>query len=134
MEKTDLIIIGAGPGGYHTAVHAAKDGLKVTIIEKRNPGGTCLNEGCIPTKSFAHDADLYRNPLLSCVGGGSVNFARIQERKNNVISQLRDGVKGLMSMTGISYIEGEAEFVDQKVIELNLSLINIRRRRRSHTC
>ena len=64
MEKTDLIIIGAGPGGYHTAVHAAKDGLKVTIIEKRNPGGTCLNEGCIPTKSFAHDADLYRNPLL----------------------------------------------------------------------
>ena len=119
MEKTDLIIIGAGPGGYHTAVHAAKDGLKVTIIEKRNPGGTCLNEGCIPTKSFAHDADLYRNPLLSCVGGGSVNFARIQERKNNVIAQLREGVKGLMSMPGITYIEGEAKFVDKKVIEVN---------------
>lgn len=52
MEKTDLIIIGAGPGGYHTAVHAAKEGLKVTIIEKRYPGGTCLNEGCIPTKAL----------------------------------------------------------------------------------
>ena len=119
MEKTDLIIIGAGPGGYHTAVHAAKEGLKVTIIEKSHPGGTCLNCGCIPTKSFAHDAELYRNPLLSCVGGGHVNFTRIQERKNDVIAQLREGVKGLMTQPGITYIEGEAKFVDKKVIEVN---------------
>lgn len=119
MEKTDLIIIGAGPGGYHTAVHAAKDGLKVTIIEKAHPGGTCLNCGCIPTKSFAHDADLYRNPLLSCVGGGHVYFNRIQERKNEVISKLREGVRGLMLQPGITYIEGEAKFVDKKVIEVN---------------
>lgn len=119
MEKTDLIIIGAGPGGYHTAVHAAKDGLKVTIIEKKHPGGTCLNEGCIPTKSFAHDADLYRNPLLSCVGGGHVRFNRIQERKTEVINTLREGVKGLLSQPGITYIEGEAKFVDKKVIEVN---------------
>ncbi|MDR0185222.1 dihydrolipoyl dehydrogenase [Prevotella brunnea] len=119
MEKTDLIIIGAGPGGYHTAVHAAKEGLKVTIIEKKHPGGTCLNEGCIPTKSFAHDADLYRNPLLSCVGGGHVNFDRIQQRKTAVINQLREGVKGLLSQPGITYIEGEAKFVDKKVIEVN---------------
>lgn len=119
MEKTDLIIIGAGPGGYHTAVHAAKEGLKVTIIEKKHPGGTCLNEGCIPTKSFAHDADLYRNPLLSCVGGGHVNFDRIQQRKTAVINQLREGVKGLLSQPGITYIEGEAKFVDRKVIEVN---------------
>lgn len=119
MEKTDLIIIGAGPGGYHTAVHAAKEGLKVTIIEKKHPGGTCLNEGCIPTKSFAHDADLYRNPLLSCVGGGHVNFDRIQQRKTAVIDQLREGVKGLLSQPGITYIEGEAKFVDRKVIEVN---------------
>lgn len=119
MEKTDLIIIGAGPGGYHTAVHAAKEGLKVTIIEKSHPGGTCLNCGCIPTKSFAHDAELYRNPLLSCVGGGHVNFTRIQERKNDVIGQLREGVKGLMAQPGITYIEGEAKFVDKKVIEVN---------------
>lgn len=119
MEKTDLIIIGAGPGGYHTAVHAAKEGLKVTIIEKSHPGGTCLNCGCIPTKSFAHDAELYRNPLLSCVGGGHVNFTRIQERKNDVIAQLREGVKGLMAQPGITYIEGEAKFVDKKVIEVN---------------
>lgn len=119
MEKTDLIIIGAGPGGYHTAVHAAQNGLKVTIIEKRHPGGTCLNEGCIPTKSFAHDADLYRNPLLSCVGGGHVDFNRIQERKAEVINQLREGVKGLLSQPGITYIEGEAKFIDKKVIEVN---------------
>lgn len=119
MEKTDLIIIGAGPGGYHTAVHAAKDGLKVTIIEKKYPGGTCLNEGCIPTKSFAHDADLYRNPLLSCIGGGHVRFNRIQERKAEVINTLREGVKGLLAQPGITYIEGEAKFVEKKVIEVN---------------
>ena len=119
MEKTDLIIIGAGPGGYHTAVHAAKEGLKVTIIEKRHPGGTCLNEGCIPTKSFAHDADLYRNPLLSCTSSNNVDFARIQERKTNVITQLREGVKGLLSTPGITYIEGEAKFIDKKIIEVN---------------
>ncbi|MDD7273637.1 MAG: dihydrolipoyl dehydrogenase [Prevotella sp.] len=119
MEKTDLIIIGAGPGGYHTAVHAAKEGLKVTIIEKKHPGGTCLNEGCIPTKSFAHDADLLRNPLLASSETISIDFERILERKNNVLLQLREGVKGLLSHPNINYIEGEAKFVAPKVIAVN---------------
>lgn len=119
MEKVDLIIIGAGPGGYHTAVHAAKDGLKVVVIEKKHPGGTCLNEGCIPTKSFAHDADLYRNPLLADICKDKVDFTRIQNRKNEVINQLREGVKGLMGTPGITYVEGEAAFVSEKVVEAN---------------
>ena len=79
MTTTDLIIIGAGPGGYHTAGYAAKHGLQVVIIEKGELGGTCLNVGCIPTKSFAHDADLYRNPLVPKSENG-IDFKPILER------------------------------------------------------
>ena len=56
MKETDLIIIGAGPGGYKAAVYAAKHGLKVTIFEDVHVGGTCLNVGCIPTKTYVHSA------------------------------------------------------------------------------
>ena len=56
MKETDLIIIGAGPGGYRAAEYAAKQGLKVTIFEGDNVGGTCLNVGCIPTKTYVHSA------------------------------------------------------------------------------
>ena len=79
MTTTDLIIIGAGPCGYHTAGYAAKHGLQVVIIEKGELGGTCLNVGCIPTKSFAHDADLYRNPLVPKSENG-IDFKPILER------------------------------------------------------
>ena len=57
MTKTDLIIIGAGPGGYRAASYAAQKGLKVIIFEKAHVGGTCLNEGCIPTKAYARNAE-----------------------------------------------------------------------------
>ena len=60
MTKTDLIIIGAGPGGYRAAEYAAKQGLTVVIFEADQVGGTCLNVGCIPTKSFARDAEIIR--------------------------------------------------------------------------
>ena len=58
MNKTDLIVIGAGPGGYRAAELAAKAGLKVVVVEAGHVGGTCLNEGCIPTKSFARNAEI----------------------------------------------------------------------------
>ena len=60
MENFDLAIIGAGPAGYEAAVFAAKQGLKTALIEKSELGGTCLNNGCIPTKTLLHTADLYR--------------------------------------------------------------------------
>ena len=65
MIQTDLIIIGSGPGGYQAARYAAQQGLKVVIVENSHAGGTCLNCGCIPTKTFAHEAELLRNPLLT---------------------------------------------------------------------
>ena len=63
MTTTDLIIIGGGPGGYEAAGYAAKHGLNVVIIERGNVGGTCLNVGCIPTKTWCHEADVLRARL-----------------------------------------------------------------------
>ena len=61
MENYDLIVIGAGPGGYEAAFEAADLGMKTALVEKDAPGGTCLNRGCIPTKSLLHAALLYRS-------------------------------------------------------------------------
>ena len=96
MTQTDLIIIGAGPGGYRAAEYAARQGLKVTIFEKDNVGGTCLNVGCIPTKTFVH----------------SSTFAEAKERMAQVVSQLRSGVETLLSHPNITLVRGEARFID----------------------
>lgn len=117
MTTTDLIIIGAGPGGYHTAGYAAKHGLQIVIIEKGELGGTCLNVGCIPTKSFAHDADLYRNPLVPKSENG-IDFKPILERKNQVVAQLVSGIATLLSQPGITLVKGEAHFVDAHTVEV----------------
>lgn len=113
---TDLIIIGAGPGGYATAGYAARNGMSAVVIEKDEVGGTCLNRGCIPTKCLAHDADLLRNPLIQDHEHQYVDFKRIQERKDTVVSQLRQGVETLLSQPGITLVRGEATFTDAHTI------------------
>ncbi len=90
----DLIIIGAGPGGYRAAEYAAKQGLKVTIFEDAEVGGTCLNVGCIPTKTYVHSA----------------TFAEARERMAQVVSQLRSGVEGILSHPNITLIREKAVF------------------------
>lgn len=117
MEKTDLIIIGAGPGGYSTAVYAAHNGLKVTVVEKAELGGTCLNAGCIPTKCYAHDAALLRNPLLP--QGTTVDFSKVVERKNNVIEQLRGGIESLLGQPCITLVRGNATFTGPHTIQVD---------------
>ena len=94
MKETDLIIIGAGPGGYRAAEYAAKQGLKVTIFEDGEVGGTCLNVGCIPTKTYVHSA----------------SFAEARERMAQVVSQLRSGVEGILSHPNITLIREKAVF------------------------
>jgi len=99
---TDLIIIGAGPGGYKAAAHAAKHGLKVTIIEEGHVGGTCLNVGCIPTKTYVHSA----------------SFEEARERLGQVVSQLRAGVEGILSHPNITLVRGRASFVDGHTVRV----------------
>ena len=96
MVSTDIIIIGAGPGGYRAAEYAAKHGLKVTIFEGDNVGGTCLNVGCIPTKTYVHSA----------------SFAEARERMAQVVPQLRSGVEGILSHPNITLVREKASFVN----------------------
>ena len=94
MISSDLIIIGAGPGGYRAAEYAAKHGLKVTIFEGADVGGTCLNVGCIPTKTYVH----------------STSFAEARERMAQVVPQLRSGVEGILSHPNITLVREQASF------------------------
>lgn len=113
---SDLIIIGSGPGGYRAAAHAAANGLSVTIIEKGPVGGTCLNCGCIPTKTLCRNAeildDLHRSGTFGLKDlSYSLDFARVMERKQQVVESLRQGVETLLAAPGISLVRGEARFV-----------------------
>lgn len=111
MIKADLIIIGSGPGGYRTAEYAAHHGLHTIVIESGDIGGTCLNCGCIPTKSLAHDAELAAQGL-------SIDFPHVMERKANIVQQLRDGVGALLSGNNLSLVKGKATFLDEKTIQV----------------
>lgn len=118
MDKTGLLIIGSGPGGYRTASYAAKNGLHVTIIEKDQLGGTCLNAGCIPTKCLAHDAEVRIAALSSFDTLPSLDFVKVMERKNGVLNQLREGINTLLNQPDINLIKGEAHFVSDHIVEV----------------
>jgi len=108
-----LLIIGGGPGGYETAVEAAKRGIEVTLITEGPLGGTCLNEGCIPTKTFCHYAELIEQNLkagLDC----KPSFAVARERKQSVIEQLRGGIDILLK--NVQVVRGRAQFKDSKTV------------------
>ena len=111
-----MLIIGAGPGGYETAVEAVKRGMEVTLITEGPLGGTCLNEGCIPTKTFCHYAELIEQNLkagLDC----KPTFAAAAERKQVVVEQLRGGIN--MLLKGVEVVQGRAQFKDAKTVVCN---------------
>lgn len=119
----DLIIIGAGPGGYEMAAEAAAHGITVGIVERDLLGGTCLNRGCIPTKALCRNAEVVNLIKEAAQWGISVNdmaidYATAFARKNEVVTQLRDGVAMLMKSPGITVLEGEAKFMDAHTIEV----------------
>ena len=103
MITADLIVIGAGPGGYRAAEYAAKQGLKVVIFEDSEVGGTCLNVGCIPTKTYVHSA----------------TFAEARERMAQVVTQLRAGVEAILSHPNITLVREKAQFVDANTVSVD---------------
>ncbi|QBQ07753.1 pyruvate dehydrogenase E3 component [Spiroplasma gladiatoris] len=122
----DVIMIGAGVGGYVGAIKCARLGLKTLIVEKAKYGGVCLNIGCIPTKTLLKSADLYEQIIKAEKYGIKVDtknvkadWKLIQERKNDVVSKLTSGVKGLLKKNKISVVEGEAVAIDKNTIEVN---------------
>jgi dihydrolipoamide dehydrogenase len=121
--KTDIAVIGAGPGGYVAAIHAAKLGAKVALIEKANVGGTCLNAGCIPTKALARSAEVF-SLLQTAKDYGcesqdvTVDIARVVDRKDKIVKNLVDGIHYLLKRHKIALINGTAEFVDTRQISV----------------
>lgn len=123
----DVLIIGAGPGGYVAAIRAAQLGAKVTLVEKGDLGGTCLNRGCIPTKVLAKNAEMWRfvvhdvQDMGISVTDPSFHWPKIMDRKDSVVARLVDGVRGLLKKNRVETIRGVARVVDKHTVEVKLS-------------
>lgn len=119
-----MIIIGGGPGGYEAAIMAAKLGADVTVVEKDKLGGTCLNKGCIPTKSLLASADIINTIKSASKFGieieGTIksDYSKIIERKDKVVDQLVGGIEFLFKKNKVRLVKGTGSFVDSKTIEV----------------
>ncbi|UBH23141.1 dihydrolipoyl dehydrogenase [Macrococcus armenti] len=121
--ETDTIVIGAGPGGYVAAIRAAQLGQKVTIVERGNLGGVCLNVGCIPSKAMLSASHKYETAKHSEAYGVkaenvTLDFSKVQEFKNGVVERLTGGVGSLLKGRKVEIVQGEAYFVDQNNLKV----------------
>src|ERR1700730_13084210 len=114
-DRVDLLVIGAGPGGYVAAIRAAQLGMKVTCVDRRaSLGGTCLNIGCIPSKALLDSSELYSVTKAKLgvhgieVGQVTVDLKRMMERKDRVVKGLTDGIAYLLKKNQITFIHGNA--------------------------
>lgn len=124
MEVFDVVVIGAGPGGYPAAIRAAQLGASVAIVEKEKPGGTCLNWGCIPTKALIAAAETFEKikhgaSLGIVVESARVDYAAMVAHKNKVVAQLNGGVKQLLTANGVKQFAGTASFKDRSTIDIS---------------
>lgn len=124
-QNFDLVVIGAGPGGYVAAIRAAQLGLKTACVEKRNTlGGTCLNVGCIPSKALLeashkfHDAAHTYKDLGIEISQPKIDVKKLIANKNNIVSGLTQGIEGLFKKNKVTSIQGEAKFLDKNTIEV----------------
>lgn len=119
----DVVVIGAGPGGYPAAIRAAQLGQRVALMEKEKLGGTCLNWGCIPTKTLLASADTFyrlRNGEAMGVYADNVRFDydKIFARKEGVVNRLQTGIQSLLKAAGVTVINGSAKFAGTQTIEV----------------
>ncbi|KAK4159637.1 hypothetical protein QBC43DRAFT_293783 [Cladorrhinum sp. PSN259] len=127
-EENDLVIIGGGVAGYVAAIKAGQEGMKVTCIEKRGTlGGTCLNVGCIPSKSLLNNSHLYHQILHDSkhrgieVGDVKLNLGQLMKAKDASVSGLTKGVEFLLKKNGVEYIKGTGSFQDEHTIKVELN-------------
>jgi dihydrolipoamide dehydrogenase len=116
MEKFDVTVIGAGPGGYPAAIRAAQLGARVAIVERETLGGTCLNWGCIPTKTLIASSELYHRAVHGAAlgvnaAGATFDYKAMIGRKGEVVAKLKGGVGQLLKANGVTVLEGTASFV-----------------------
>jgi len=119
----DLIVIGSGPGGYVPAIKAAQCGMKTAIIESRELGGTCLNRGCIPTKTLLHASNLVDSindaELFGVnISGFSTDVNSFFMRKDNIVNGIRDGLERLIKSSGVTIIKGTASIASKGVVDV----------------
>lgn len=119
VETSDLIIIGAGPGGYVAAIRAAQLGLKTTLVEKTHLGGVCLNWGCIPTKALLKCAEMYHHMKHAqdfgiTATGLSFDLAQMVRRSREISEKLSSGVRHLMKKNGVRVIQGHGRLKKKK--------------------
>ena len=123
MANYQLIVIGAGPGGYVAALQAAKLGMKVAVVENRESGGTCLNRGCIPTKTMLHSSHLYHQMLHSAgmgvvAGNVQVDMEAIYARKNQISQKLSAGIDSMFKSAKIDKLIGTGMVMDSNTVQV----------------
>lgn len=128
MGKFDLAVIGAGPGGYKAAIKAAKAGKRVILVEKKEVGGVCLNEGCIPTKTLISSAKALQvikkaEKFGIEVEKFKINFSKMQKRKEEVILTLRKGLENFIKSSKVHLLYGAAKFLSEKTIQVKDTVI-----------
>lgn len=126
-EQCDVLIIGAGPGGYVCGIRAGQLGLNTIIVEDNKPGGTCLNVGCIPSKALIHAADEFyktkcfqgSNQLGISLQNPDIDLVKTQSWKNGIVSRLNGGVAGLLKKANTRLINGKATIIDGKSVKVD---------------
>ncbi len=124
MQEFDVLVIGGGPGGYVAAIRAAKNGAKTALVERKEFGGTCLNIGCIPTKTLIAGVDVYHKARhamefgVKISGEVSPDWEAMLARKDSVIKTLRGGIGSLLKAAGITVFKGHGAFTGRKTVKV----------------
>ncbi|MFV8783139.1 dihydrolipoyl dehydrogenase [Microbulbifer sp. SA54] len=123
QQQFDLVVVGAGPGGYVAAIRAAQLGMRTAIVEREHLGGVCLNWGCIPTKSLLKSAEVYQTLLNAdayglAFSGAGFDLKQVVQRSRDVAARLRSGVEGLMAKNRVQVFTGNGWLQSPGVVEV----------------